>query len=350
MSTTPLGGASPTSAAAIPAREPPFAGRVARVLSAQDVVMLGYLLVVRLLLARLAPSPAQASSARGVELCFAAVVAGVLVARVLPGIPGLARALLYRLALVGVLGANYGMLRDLLPLIREDAVDGALLSADLALFGVEPALWLERLNVRPVVEWFSAFYFSYYLICLGYMLVVTWVLPPGRARLSEFATGTILVYCAGQLGYMAVPAVGPVVHLADQFRAPVDGGFFWSCVTSMVQAGSAMRDVFPSMHTCGPTWFTLFAIRQARTDRRWRVPAAVTGFMTANIVFSTVFLRWHYVVDVFAGLALAFAAAWAVPRIVRAEARLRDRLALPDVWPASGWWPLRQGEAAKTSA
>jgi hypothetical protein len=324
----------------------PLLARLVRLFAAQDVVMLGYLAVVRVLLARLAPSAEQASLARGVEACAGAILAGVLFARVIPGVPGLVRALVYRLALVGVLGANYAMLRDLLPMIRPDAVDASLLAADITLFGQEPAVWLERLNTRPVVEWFSAFYFSYYLICLGYMSTVTWVLSPGRRRLTEFATGTILVYCVGQLGYMAVPAVGPSLYMADTFRAPVDGGFFWGCVTSMVQAGSAMRDVFPSMHTCGPIWFTLFAFQQAKTDPRWRAPARVTAFMAANIVFSTVFLRWHYVVDVFAGLALAFSAGWLVPRVVRAEESLRARLGLPGVWPVTRWWPI----ATETSA
>jgi membrane-associated phospholipid phosphatase len=301
------------------------------VFALQDMLLLAYLLIVRLLLVRADPAPAQVSCAHRVEAAIAVVTAGAIIGRALPGLPAFVRKIVYRFAIVGVLLFNYLILRDVLPVIRPDSVDAWLLQIDIFLFGAEPALLLQSLNTRPVVEWFSFFYFSYFWIGFGYMFVVVWLSRAGR-QTTEFALGTLIVFCMGQIGYMAVPGFGPYKHLAEQFQGDINGGFFWSCVWQTVQAGGAMKDIFPSLHTAAPTWFTLFALERAKSDPRWRWPARVTGFFAANIIFSTVFLRWHYVIDVFAGLALAFTAGMLAPRLARLEEQWRSRYSFPAPW------------------
>lgn len=74
------------------------------------------------------------------------------------------------------------------------------------------------------------------------------------------------------------------------------------------------------------------AFHCARTDPRWRPVAIITGFFASQIIISTLLLRWHYAIDVVAGLALAGFAAWAAPRIADREAAHRARHALPDPW------------------
>jgi membrane-associated phospholipid phosphatase len=86
------------------------------------------------------------------------------------------------------------------------------------------------------------------------------------------------------------------------------------------------------MHTGGSVWLALFALHQARRDRRFRVPAALTTFLAANIVAATLVLRWHYVVDVIAGLALASLVAALAFSLAPRETARRRALGLPDVW------------------
>ena len=306
-----------------------------RLVTTQDAVMLGYLGVMRLLLARAAPSPAGASAAMHLDGCIAAMVMAIAIARGVPTLPSRARDLAYRATLSGLVIYNYVLLRDVLPLLRADSVDERLFELDLRAFGVEPALWLERFATRPVVEWFSFFYFSYFLVCAVY-LVVGGFLQRSRRASTEFALGTLVVYCVGQLGYVAAPGYGPFVHLADRFAAPIDGGFWWRCVWETVAAGGAMKDIFPSLHTAGPTWFAIFAWRRASLDPRWRWPAAATTFIAANIIVSTMLLRWHYLIDVGCGRALACTVGlWLAPRLVRAEEELRTRRGWGGVWPSS---------------
>jgi len=293
----------------------------------QDAILGSYLLLLGAVLLR----SDRIGSAKGVLAWLGLLVLGCLMARGLPEMSRPARLHVYRGVLVGTVVFDYLSLHDLLPMIRPDAVDASLLGLDRRLFGLEPALWLERFNHRPLVEWFSFFYVSYFVVLLVYTVAAVWLAPPGRAT-AEFAIGTALVYCIGQLGYMLVPAYGPVVAMADSFHAPLDGGFFWSCVGRVVRAGGALKDVFPSLHTAAPVWLTLHAAARAREDARWRWPAIVTGFFAANIVVSTMFLRWHYAVDVIAGLVLAFAVAWGTPRLARWEERRRERLGCGGAW------------------
>ncbi len=297
----------------------------------QDGLMLGYLTIVSLLVASTPDGPVRTLAGRLLLCCVTAQLAACVVARAGQRRVGLLRSSFYRLLVVGVLLETYLMLRHVLPLVRPDTVDAKLLALDLRLFGVEPALWLERINTRPVIEWFSFFYFSYFTICTVYMIALVWVLPPSR-RTAEFAVGTTLVFGLGQLGYLAVPGYGPVRHLAEQFAGPLDGGFWWSCVATTVEDAGALKDIFPSLHTAVPMWFTLFAVNQARTDRRWRWVAAVTGFFACNIVVSTMLLRWHYAIDVVAGLTLAITAGVVTPKLVRWEERVRAAYHLPGPW------------------
>jgi membrane-associated phospholipid phosphatase len=319
---------------AIERRRPDVEGSlraIASIFALQDMIMLAYLTITALMVWWAPPGPLQPGCARAIYGAMAALSIGCLVSRGLVGLPVRLRAALYRVALVGVLLANYLTLRDFLYFIRSDSVDEALVRLDLRLFGVEPALWLERFNQRPIVEWFSFFYFSYFAIGVVYMLGVLWLSRPSR-RTAEFAIGTLMVFAIGQLGYTAVPGFGPVGYLKDQFHGPVAGGFWWSCVWGTVQAGGAMKDIFPSLHTAVPFWFTLYALHQARTDRRWRWPARVTGFFSANIIVSTMLLRWHYGVDVLAGLLLASTAALVSPRLAALEEAWRRSQGFPGPW------------------
>lgn len=297
----------------------------------QDAVLLAYLAIVAGLLACAEASPAQARGIRGTLACGLALVLACVVARGATSIPAAIRRNVYRAVFPGALFVNYACLRDILPVIRPDSVDLALYELDLALFGVEPAVWLERWNLRPIVEWFSFFYLSYFLICGVYLLLSVWIRRPGR-HTTICGIGTAFIFAVGQLGYMAVPGYGPGPALGHLFQAPVDGGFFWAWVVGSIEAASALKDIFPSLHTAVPLWFALWALEVARSDRRMLPLAQVTLFCAANIIVATMLLRWHYAIDVLAGVALAAATFVVATAAARWEEARRDRLGASQPW------------------
>jgi membrane-associated phospholipid phosphatase len=297
----------------------------------QDAVLLGFLVTMRLLVGLADGQAGSAAAARVIEAALALLGVGVLVGRVLPAIPAAVRCIVYRVSIAGTLLVSYLMLRDVLLVVRTDSLDAALVHLDQRLFGVTPAVWLERYSTPAVVEYFSFFYFSYFSILAIYMVVVVWLEPPGR-QTAVFAIGTLLVFAIGQLGYVLVPGYGPYAHLASSFTRPLEGGFFWDLVQRTVQAGGAMKDIFPSLHTAVPTWLTLYAIGRARRSARWKWAAIITGLSAVNIVVSTMLLRWHYGVDVIAGLSLAALVRVIAPKLARWEERRRARFGHPQPW------------------
>lgn len=321
-----------------PATRWPALAAIARLFALHDLVLLAYLAIVATLIV-LAPSHVhRPESLRATLGAMAALVGACVVARGTTIGPAAARAALYRATVALTVVGNYLALRRLLPVLRADEVDAALAAIDLQIFGVHPAVWLEPHSTPAVVETLAFFYFGYFIVCVTFAVVTLAVAPRGRAT-TEWAIGTALVYCVGQLGYVAVPGFGPVVHLAGAFAGPLEGGFFWDLVQRTVAAGGAQKDVFPSLHTAAPLWFALHAARRARTERAWALPAAVTAFVSAMIIVSTVVLRWHYVVDVVAGIALAVSVSRLAPVLAERTEALRARLAGRPAWvaePASG--------------
>jgi membrane-associated phospholipid phosphatase len=99
-----------------------------------------------------------------------------------------------------------------------------------------------------------------------------------------------------------------------------------------VNASGANKDVFPSLHTAAPVFYALHALRRARLDASWRWPSRVTAFSAWWIVVSTIVLRWHYVVDVVAGLALSTFAYFASIRLAACSAAWRQRVGAPPVF------------------
>lgn len=308
------------------------ASRIRRgALAIQDLVVVGYMTILAALLwARSpgGPGPVIWQLAAWIVL----VPAVAFVARAVPEIPLSLRLNAYRLLMVAALPWSYLLLGKVLPVVRPDALDAMLAAWDQRLFGVQPVLFLERLNHRPIVEWMSFFYFNYYTLLVVNVVAVLWFVRSPRAWI-ELGVGTMLLYSIGQLTYMIVPAFGPFVHFKAAFHGPLDGGAMYHLMAGTVSTSGAAKDEFPSMHTGGSTWLAFFALLQARRDRRWRIPAAIDCFVAANIVCSTLILRWHYAVDLIAGLALSSSVVFLTPRIVRWEEARRRALGQAPVFP-----------------
>ena len=96
--------------------------------------------------------------------------------------------------------------------------------------------------------------------------------------------------------------------MALEFHQPLVGGFFWGLVEDVVASQGALLDIFPSLHTALPSFITLYIARQRQhwsLKLPWKVACVALGFFTLNIIVATLYLRWHYAVDVIGGLVLA---------------------------------------------
>ncbi len=276
----------------------------ARNMATQDWVAVGFHLLMWSRVA-LAPDSYDASMARRSAFSLFLVTVSVLgMTRGEVLRPGFVRSLAYRLGIFVPVFLSYFELHFLLPALRPRLLDFRLLALDNAIFGVSPSVWLDQFVTPATTEWFALFYYSYFYILASY-LVVSMFFDKDRRRLGEIMMGGAVVVCGAHLVYTLVPGMGPHITLA--FQHPLVGGFWWSLVASTVARSGAQLDIFPSLHTAFPSFFLLHALRHRRSPV-FAAAWPVTAFFVCNIIVATLFLRWHWGVDILAGLTLAFTA------------------------------------------
>ena len=241
-----------------------------------------------------------------------------------------ASSLLYRTAVIGTLLSSFFQLREILPAVAPWSVDGRIYQLDLRVFGVEPSVYLDRFVTESTTEWFAFFYFLYFLIlCVHVLPMVYW--NRDTQLLGRFATGTLMMFLSAHLLYMLVPGYGPYWYLKDSFHHDLVGGPFWHLVRETVDAGGAQKDIFPSLHTAAPTFLAIFSFRH-RKLYPFKYTWPVVAFLATQIILATMFLRWHYLIDIVAGLTLATTASLLGQHIADWERAKRERLGLQPVW------------------
>jgi membrane-associated phospholipid phosphatase len=130
---------------------------------------------------------------------------------------------------------------------------------------------------------------------------------------------------------MAVPGWGPYWYLKTNFQHELQGNVFWPLVRETVDAGGSQKDIFPSLHTAAPTFLAIFSARH-RNYFPFRYTWPIVAFLATQIILATLFLRWHYLCDVVAGLILAVAASVVGQRIADWERERRERLGVQPAW------------------
>jgi membrane-associated phospholipid phosphatase len=242
--------------------------------------------------------------------------------------------LVYRVVTYGCVQVSYFMFAQILPLVNPTSLDSELYRFDLTYFGVEPAVYLDRFVSPATTEWFAFFYFSYFLVLALHVLPILFASKNSRA-LAEFALGMIIMFCIGHTTYMLVPGYGPYKAMPEMFHHQLSSGIWWNTTTDLVARSGAQKDIFPSLHTAAPTFVLLFSYHR-RAELPFKYTWPIVGFFAANIIIATMFLRWHYVIDVVAGLCLALLTHVLTVRISEREAARRDALGLGPPWPQWG--------------
>jgi membrane-associated phospholipid phosphatase len=200
----------------------------------------------------------------------------------------------YPMAFVPIL---YESLGPLISAARPAAKDAMLIAADRALLGGDPTVWLQRFLRPALTDVFFVSYLSYYFIAIGLGIVI-WRRNAPMAR--RFIFTLTLSYVLSYAGYFAVPALGPRVALASRHTVPLETTAVSRAISSTLDELEHTKfDVFPSGHTMIAVIVLIVAWQRARDAFWWLLPVAIC------LVISTVYCRFHYVVDVIAGALLA---------------------------------------------
>ncbi|MDR1349714.1 MAG: phosphatase PAP2 family protein [Zoogloeaceae bacterium] len=191
--------------------------------------------------------------------------------------------------------------------------DAELLAIDRLLWGgkslPEYALALENFWFSEVV---SLGYFCFYFAVL---LPVFWAAWRRERREAQcFLLGLNLMYLLGFIGYLCIPASGPLLAFPGIFPWPPEGGVITRFLSALVAQGITGMDVFPSLHG-GVTLYILGFFALGRRRCAYGVATALLTLIALPLLLATVYLRYHYGIDLIAGIALAGAVlAWIHPK------------------------------------
>ena len=203
----------------------------------------------------------------------------------------------------------YQSLGDLIHYLHPD-IDPQLIRIDFLLFGVNPTVWMERW----IVSWFtgvlSIAYLSYFY--LPARLVHTLYLKNPKRDFDLAVFVLLLGWYLSFAGYILFPAIGPRYTLAHLQTVPLKGGFIADFVRHFINlVENNKRDCMPSGHTVIAVIVLFLSYRYARVLFYLFCPIA------GALILSLVYLRYHYVIDLFAGAALAAGCSIIGPRLYR---------------------------------
>jgi membrane-associated phospholipid phosphatase len=211
---------------------------------------------------------------------------------------------------------SYKEMALLIPAIRRTDADQWLADLDFRFWGVHPTVWLERMQSPTLTEFLQIVY----TLFVPAVLFVAYRLWRER-RYGEFQYYAFLIavgYLVSYVGYLLVPARGPRFLLQHLQHLPLQGMWlFHGMQTTLDRLESAHYDCFPSGHT-ELTILAWWSSRLAGKRLFWAYFA-----YTPTIIFATVYLRYHYTVDVLAGVVVAAILIAASPWVYR---RLQERV------------------------
>lgn len=185
-------------------------------------------------------------------------------------------------------------------LIYPDWKNHWLITADFKLLGGHPTVALEQITNPYVTEFFEFIYFTYYFVPI-FGLWIYFKQP--EKNFQQFTTHYLLALYLGYLIFPLVPAEGPWKTLAGQQTMLIEGKWIFRQLNDYLHnKGAIVGGCFPSTHLSAAT-AVIFGAARLNKKLFWG-----TVIWFALLFFSTVYGRYHYVVDGLAGMATGTAA------------------------------------------
>ncbi|MCU0454549.1 MAG: phosphatase PAP2 family protein [Bacteroidetes bacterium] len=213
---------------------------------------------------------------------------------------------------LGVFKQLYFMVRPIHPV----DYDQVFIAIDRWMFGTDPTVWMYQFAHPVLTEVLQTAYFSYYLL-----FIIVGVQIYRRYPVREFDHAAFLIvfgFYLSYLGYFLMPAIGPRFTLHDfhTLNTELPGLLNTEWMRDFINAGESLpkghpdpasvvqRDVFPSGHTQMTLLCVLLAFR-------YNLPAKwIVAVLATFLIVATVYLRYHYVVDLLGGVAFFAFTVW----------------------------------------
>ncbi len=192
----------------------------------------------------------------------------------------------------------FNTLGGLIRYINPVSYDHILIRLDYLIFGAHPTIALEQIASPILTELLQYAYSSYYFLPI--ILATALIIKKKDSELDRAIFLVVLCFFLSYIGYIFIPAIGPRFTMNHIQSFDLHGVLLRDIIDSTLNALEGLkRDAFPSGHTA-VTLVVLYLAHRFERKLFWIFLPFVLALM-----FSTVYLRYHYAVDTFAGILLA---------------------------------------------
>lgn len=194
-------------------------------------------------------------------------------------------------------------------LIFQHNLDYWFINLEKTIFGFQPSVDFSLLISSPLFAESMYFgYFAYYLLILAIPVVL--FLKKGNQVAERSIFVIICSFLIYYLIFIIFPVSGPQFYLTDLPILP-QGYIFGDAIRFIQNLGEAPTAAFPSSHVAMCLILIYIVYKEIPKLWMWLLPIAIL------LIFSTVYIRAHYAIDILAAFLTAPLAYLASVRIFR---------------------------------
>jgi membrane-associated phospholipid phosphatase len=199
--------------------------------------------------------------------------------------------------------------------------DQALIDIDRFMLGCDPTVELFAIANPILTEFLQIIYGTFYFLPI--ILGVNLLLENMDDEFMFVSSAVMFGFFLSYIGYLIIPAIGPrfTLHNFDMNNIEMPGLFLANYLREIVNSGESIpsgtlnpalvvqRDCFPSGHTLVTLIVMYLSVKFKVCTKYIMLPVGVL------LIFSTVYLRYHYVIDLIAGALFMIFSIWCTHKI-----------------------------------
>jgi membrane-associated phospholipid phosphatase len=200
--------------------------------------------------------------------------------------------------------------------IRQKDYDYLFIEIDRWMFGTDPTHFLYQFSHPVITEILQIVYGMFYLLPI---ILALFLLKNKRFLATDYAVFSVIYgFYLSYLGYFTLPGIGPrfTLHNFATINEDLPGLFLTNFLREYVNMGESIpsgtpnpaevvqRDIFPSGHTMITLIVMYLSVKLKSRSRYFFIPIG------SLLIFATVYLWYHYVIDLIGGLVFMIFSVW----------------------------------------
>jgi membrane-associated phospholipid phosphatase len=197
---------------------------------------------------------------------------------------------------------------------------------DQIMFGIQPTIWLQQFSFPWLIDFFMISYSMFIVYPFFYLVYL--IQKNQRYIFQEVLFAQILALIISLISFIILPAMGPRFTLDPDFMVIGNHATFYTIELKGISSNfiysltgresfyaaqvdlwnyieRVRTDCMPSMHTGLCLLVLIYALKHSALFKHKKLAVWFWLIGITALIISTVYLRYHWVIDVIAGAVLA---------------------------------------------